>query len=90
MSIKAIGERVVAKEIKIQEETKNGIILSGVTSKKNSNVVEVVGIGSGEKVSKEISIGDKIIYSGYGLTKVNDDDEEFLIIDFENILGIIK
>ncbi|MCI6152948.1 molecular chaperone GroES [Fusobacterium perfoetens] len=90
MSIQAIGERVVAKEVKIEEKTQSGIILSGMSNKKNPNVVEVVGIGSGEKVSKEISVGDKIIHSGYGITKVNDNNEEFLIIDFENILGIIK
>lgn len=89
MSIKPIGERVVAKAIKAEEKTSGGIILTASSTKVNPNTVEVVAIGLGEKVAKEIKVGDKIIYTGYGATKVHDGNEEFVIIDFENILGII-
>lgn len=90
MSIKPIGERVVAKAIKVEEKTTGGIILTTSSVKLNPNTVEVVAVGLGEKVTKEIKVGDKIIFTGYSATKVQDNNEEFLIIDFENILGKVE
>lgn len=90
MSIKPIGERVVAKAIKVEEKTAGGIILTTSSVKLNPNTVEVVAVGLGEKVTKEIKVGDKIIFTGYSATKVQDNNEEFLIIDFENILGKVE
>ncbi len=89
MKIKPIGERIVAKPIKVEEKTTGGIILTSTPNAVNTNIVEVIAVGLGEKISEEIKVGDKVIHSGYGVTPVKDGNEEFLIIGLENILGII-
>lgn len=90
MSIKPIGERILAKNLKHAEKTASGIILAASSLEKNENIMKIVAIGNGDNVSKEFKLGDKIICSSYSGTKVKYDNEEYLIIDFEHILGIIE
>ena len=46
-------------------------------------------MGNGEDV-KILKTGDRIIHSEYAGTKVKDGNEEYTIIDFDFILGIIE
>ena len=88
MSIKPIGNRVLIKTPKAEERTVGGIILTP-SSKSNSNIGEVIAVGNGEDV-KILKIGDRVIHSEYAGTKVKDGNEEYIIIDFDSILGIIE
>lgn len=89
MSIKPVGDRLLVKPVKAEEKTSSGIILTSSASKANPNVAEVIAIGNGEKI-KDVKIGDKIIHSEYAGTKVKDNNEEYIIIDFESVLGIME
>lgn len=89
MSIRPIGNRVLIKAIKTEEKTIGGIILTPSSSKVNPNVGEVIAVGNGEEV-KILKVGDHIIHSEYAGTKVKDNNEEYIIIDFDAVLGIIE
>ena len=89
MSIRPIGNRVLIKPLKVEEKTVSGIILSSSPSKANPNVGEVIAVGNGEDV-KVLKVGDHIIHSEYAGTKVKDNNEEYTIIDFDAVLGIIE
>lgn len=89
MSIKPIGNRILIKALKAEEKTLGGIILTPSSSKVSPNISEVVALGNGEKI-KDIKVGDHVIHSEYSGTKVKDKDEEYIIIDFDDILGIIE
>lgn len=88
MSIRPIGNRVLIKALKAEEKTAGGIILTPSSSKSNPNVGEVIAVGNGEDV-KILKAGDRIIHSEYAGTKVKDENEEYIIIDFDSVLGII-
>lgn len=89
MSIKPIGNRILIKALKAEEKTLGGIILTPSSSKVSPNISEVLALGNGEKI-KDIKVGDHVIHSEYSGTKVKDKDEEYIIIDFDDILGIIE
>lgn len=89
MSIKPLGNRVVIKSLKAEEKTVGGIILTSSSSKSAPNIGEIVAVGDGDKV-KGIKIGDHIIHSDYAGTKVKDNNEEYTIVNFDDVLGIIE
>ncbi len=90
MNIRPIGERILIKSIKIEKKSASGIILS---SKEDSeqNIGEVIALGEGEKLTKSsIKIGDKVICDKYAGNVVRDGKEKLLIINAEDVLGIIE
>ena len=89
MSIRPIGNRALIKTPKAEETTVGGIILTPSSLKSNPNIGEVIAVGNGEDV-KILKRGDRIIHSEYAGTKVKDGNEEYTIIDFDSILGIIE
>lgn len=88
-----IGDRVVVKPEPEEVKTKSGIVLPD-TAKEKPSEGTVVAVGSGrvldngQKVSLEVKIGDKVIYSKYGGTEVKIDGEEYIILAERDVLAI--
>jgi chaperonin GroES len=78
-----------------KEEIKGGILIPD-TAKEKPLEGEVVAVGngkildSGTRLNLEVKVGDRILFAKYGGTEVKIDDEEFLIMREEEILGIIS
>lgn len=88
MNIKPIGERVLLKQIKTEERTTSGIILSTNSINDTTNIGEVIEIGNLEKF-KNINVGKKVIYPKSSGTEIKNNDEKYLIINTEDILALI-
>lgn len=93
MNIKPLGDRVVIKMVEAETQTKSGIVLPG-TAKEKPQVAEVLAVGpggmvDGKEVVMEVSVGDKIIYSKYAGTELKLDEEEYIIVRQNDILGIL-
>lgn len=92
MKIKPLGDRVVLKKVEAEEKTASGIILTGA-AKEIPQFAEVVAVGSGivdgKEIKMELSIGDKVIYNKYAGTEVKLENEEYIVIKQEDIVGII-
>ena len=89
MAIKPIGERVLLKQIKKEEKTKSGILLSAESLHNDEqNQWEVVALGKGEKLV-DISVGDKVVFNKNSGVEIEDNDEKFLIVNVEDILAIV-
>ncbi len=94
MNIKPLGDRVVVKPTEAEEVTKSGIVLPE-TAKEKPQQGKVIAVGSGEyidgkKVALEVKTGDKVIYSKYAGTEFKMDDDKYLILKENDILGIIE
>ncbi|WP_300355876.1 co-chaperone GroES [Fusobacterium sp.] len=89
MIIKPIGKRVLIKPLKAEEKTMGGIILTSSYSQVNSNMGEIVAIGDSNNM-KILKIGDKIIHLDNVGTKIKDGNDEYIIIDFDDIVGIVE
>lgn len=95
VSVKPLGDRVVVKPAEEKEVKKGGIIIPETAKEKpQEGVIVAVGNGklddSGKRITLEVKKGDKVLYSKYGGTEVNIDDEKYLIMREDDILGVIE
>ena len=94
MKLVPLGDRVVLKQVEVEETTKSGIVLPGQTKEKPQQA-EVVAVGpggmvDGKEVTMLVEVGDKVIYSKYAGTDVKLDDEEYIVVRQSDILAIIQ
>jgi len=93
--IRPLGERVVVKPLPSEEITKGGIVLPD-TAKEKPQEGEVVAVGSGRlldngtRVSIDLKVGDKVLFSKYAGNEVKIDGVEYLIMREADILGVIE
>ena len=87
MIIKPLGERVLIKQTEQEEVTKSGIVLPGTASKEKPIIGEVLAIGA--KV-EDIEVGNKVIFEKYSGTEVKDGEENYLILEKDNVLAIVE
>ena len=87
MKIKPLGKRVLVKQIEQEEITKSGIVLPGTVSKEKPITGEVLAVG---RKIEDIKPGERIIYEKYTGKEVKDGEEVYLILDIDNVLGIIE
>ena len=93
MKLKPLADRVVVKQIKAEEKTKGGIILTTAAQEK-PEIYEVLvvgpgGIVDGNEVKMEVKAGDKVIMGKYTGTNVKLDGEEYTIVRQSDILAIV-
>ena len=94
MKLKPLADRVVVKQIKAEEKTKGGIILTTAAQEK-PEVYEVLvvgpgGIVDGNEVKMEVKAGDKVIMGKYTGTNVKLDGEEYTIVRQSDILAVVE
>ena len=94
MELRPLADRVVLKQVKAEEKTKSGIILSSAAQEK-PEIYEVVVVGpggvvDGNEVKMEVAAGDRVITGKYSGTTVKVDGEEYTIVRQNDILAIVK
>lgn len=93
--IRPLGERVVVKPLAGEEVTKGGIVLPD-TAKEKPQEGEVIAVGpgrlldNGTRVTIDLKVGDKVLFSKYAGNEVKLDDVEYLIMRESDILGVIE
>ncbi len=92
--IKPLSDRVLVKALEKEALNKSGIIIPD-TAKEKPQEGEVVAAGpgkrddSGKLIPMDVKVGDKILYGKYSGTEIKIEDEEYLIMHQEDILGIL-
>jgi chaperonin GroES len=95
MKIKPIKDKIVVKRLE-EEEKKVGSIIIPDTAKEKPLTAEVVAVGSGrvlkdgKKVALEVKVGDKVLVGKYSGSEVKLDGTEYLILQEDEILGIVE
>jgi len=93
MKFKPLKDRVLVSYSAEPEKSAGGIIIPE-TAKEKPQKGEVIAVGSGKvtddgKVqAMEVKIGDVVLFEKYSGSKINMDNEEYLIIREDDILGI--
>lgn len=86
MKFKPLKDRVFVKYSEEAEKTAGGIYIpESAKEKPQKGVIEAVG-----SEVKEIKVKDIILFDKYSGSKINIDNNEYLIIKEEDILGIIQ
>ncbi len=95
MKIKPLHDRVLVKRVETEEEVHGSIVIPD-TAKEKPQEGEVVAVGdgkildSGQKVAMSVKPGDRVLFGKYSGSEVKLDDEEYLIMREDEILGIIR
>ena len=91
MKVVPIGERVLIRTVKEEEQrTAGGIYIPASAQEKRKEGI-VVAVGT-TKEGKELPLkeGDRILYGGYSADRFEMDGEEYLMLDFKNVLARIE
>lgn len=94
MKIKPLFNRVLVKAIKEDTPSTSGIILPESDNEKSIiSVVEEIGTGGlldGNEIEWQVKKGNRVIFNKYSAHEFVIDNETFIIINQEDILGIIE
>jgi chaperonin GroES len=94
MKIRPLHDRILVKRLEEQEVRKGGIIIPD-TAKEKPQEAKVIAVGTGKvtddgkKIPLDVKAGDRILFGKYSGSEVKVEDEEYLILREEDVLGII-
>ena len=94
INIKPLGDRVLVKSIEEDEQIRGGIIIPD-SAKEKSQEAEVVALGTGKKTDAgeaipfAVAVGDKVLVSQYGGSKVKYDGVEYTVLREDDIIAVI-
>jgi chaperonin GroES len=95
MKFRPLNDRVLVKRIEEEEQVRGGIVVPD-TAKEKPQEGEVVAVGdgkvleSGEQLKMAIKKGDRVLFGKYSGTEVKLDDEEYLMMREDDVLGILQ
>jgi len=94
VKIQPLGDRVLVKPTEPKEVKKGGIIIPD-TVKEKPQEGEIVSAGKGKTTEDgkilpmEVKVGDRILYGKYTGNEIKIDDQEYIIMHQDDILGIL-
>ena len=92
--LKPLSDRVLVKPLDKEQEKKGGIIIPD-TAKEKPQEGEIIAAGPGKRdeqgklIPMDVKVGDKVLYGKYSGTEIKIEDEDYLIMHQEDVLGII-
>ena len=95
MKFKPLRDRVFVKYSSEEEKTAGGLYIPDAAKEKpQKGSVMAVGTGriteDGKRQPMEVKAGDTILFDKYSGSKIKMENEEYLIIKEEDILGIVE
>jgi len=94
-SIRPLQDRVIIRRIEEGEQIRGGIIIPD-SAKEKPQEGEVIAAGagkkldSGERLTLDVKAGDRVLFGKYAGTEVKLDDQDYLIMREDDILGVIE
>ena len=93
--IKPLEDKVVVKPIEEAEKTSaSGLIITKIEKEKPpEGIVVAVGSGAtfadGTKMTIDLQVGDKVIYSKYSGTEIEHNGDNLVIMPYRDIFAVI-
>lgn len=93
MNLKPLGDTAILQKQKPQEKTTAGIIIPD-SAKEAPQEAVVIAVGPGKLKDGQfhavpVKAGDKVICAQYAGTKVTYEDQEYLVVNQDDILAIV-
>ena len=89
MNFQPLGQRVLIERLEEPTTTASGIIIpDNAKEKPLSGVVRAVS----KEVSDEgqVSVDDKVVFAKYSGSEISLDGKEYLVLNLDDVLGVIK
>ena len=94
-TIRPLHDRVIIKRLDEEEQIRGGIIIPD-TAREKPQQGEVIAAGEGKfredstRQPLDVKAGDRVLFGKYGGSEVKIDDEEYLIMREDEILGVFS
>ncbi len=94
MNVRPLHDRVLLRRLEEKEVVKGGIIIPD-TAKEKPQEAEVIAVGpgklddSGKRMPIDVKKGDRVLVGKYSGSDIKIDDEEYLIVREDEILGVL-
>jgi chaperonin GroES len=90
--LRPLHDRVLVKRVEEEDVRRGGIIIpDSAKEKPQEGKVMAVGTGKvtedGKKIPLDVKAGDRILFGKYSGSEVKIDDQEYLIMKEEDVLG---
>ncbi len=95
MNIRPLYDRIVVKRLEEKEQMQGGLYIPD-TAKEKPQEGEVVAVGKGKRledgklVALDVQVGDRILFGKYSGSDIKLDNEEYLIMREDEVLGIME
>ena len=95
MKVKPLGDKLLVKRAEAEDRTESGIYIpESAKDKPKEGKIIALGNGNlnkdtGEYLPFTVKKGDRIIFTSYAGSEIKIDNEDFLIMTEDDILGII-
>jgi chaperonin GroES len=95
MKVRPLHDRILIKRIEEKETVKGGIIIPD-TAKEKPQEGEVIAVGHGKKTEEgkvvplDVKVGDRILFGKYSGTEIKIDEQEYLIVREDEVLGVLE
>jgi len=95
MEVRPLHDRVLVRRVEEETKTAGGIIIPDNHKEKPAKG-EVLAVGAGYRLQDgsirtlDVQKGDKVLFGKYAGTDIKVDNEDYLIMKEEDILGIIQ
>jgi len=96
MKVKPLQDRLVIKPVEEEQKTSGGIIMPDTVSKEKPVRGEVIAVGpgkfdkEGKRMALDVKVGDEVMYGKYAGTEFKQDDQEYLIVEYNDVLAILE
>lgn len=92
--LKPLGDRVVLKVQKEEEQSIGGIVIAS-NAKEKPTTGEVIAVGNGrildngQRVEPEVKVGQSVVFDKYAGSEVKYEGGEYLVIRENDIIAVI-
>ena len=94
MQIRPLYDRIIVKRLEEEKQTASGIVIPD-TAKEKPEQGEVIAVGHGRLLENgstlplQVKPGERVLFGKYAGQTVKMEDEEYLVLKEEDVLGII-
>ena len=93
--IRPLHDRVVVKRLEDERTSPGGIVIPDTAAEKPIQG-EVVAVGKGKILENgeirplDVKVGDKVLFGKYGGTEVKIENQEYVVMREDDIMGVLE
>ena len=95
MKIRPLHDRIVVDRLDEEDTSKGGIVIPS-TAKEKPSRGKVIAVGTGKLLDNgevrplEVKIGEQVLFGKYAGTEVKVDDNEYVVMREDDIMGVLE
>jgi chaperonin GroES len=91
VTVTPLHDRILVKRVE-EKETVKGVIIVPDTAKEKPQEGEVIAVGAGKlhegkRIPLDVEVGDRVLFGKYNGAEIKIEDEEYLILREDGVLG---